>query len=128
MEVETTPGEGGSEYYYRRDLEARDLVPAIGVAVGVGLVAFYIARVLMQRTPLVVPRHAHGARSQQEEARERLTDPAKERPARVLPRAGQPAPAEDEDFQDVTSGGVKLGPKVAGHRTMSEVGSRSTRR
>jgi hypothetical protein len=40
------------EYYYRRPLTPRELVPALGVGVGVGLVAFYIARILLQRTPL----------------------------------------------------------------------------
>ncbi|MFL5580550.1 MAG: hypothetical protein ACJ8AO_09255 [Gemmatimonadaceae bacterium] len=124
MEVETTPGEGASEYYYRRRLEARDLLPALGVGVGVGLVAFYLARVLMQRTPLLVPRRAGGTRAQQEEGEERLTDPARERPAPVLPRVGQAASAEGEDFQDMTSGGVRMGPEMMGHRTMSSVRSR----
>jgi hypothetical protein len=40
------------EYYYRRPLTPRELVPALGVGLGVGLVAFYIARVLLERTPL----------------------------------------------------------------------------
>ena len=40
------------EYYYRRPLTPRELVPALGVGVGVGLVAFYIARLLLERTPL----------------------------------------------------------------------------
>ena len=126
MEVETTPGEGASEYYYRRSLEARDLLPAIGVGLGVGLVAFYVARVLMQRTPLMVPRRAGGARTAQEEAEERYTDPARERPARVLPRVGASV-AGEEEFQDMTSGGVRMGPKMMGYRTMSNVGSRGTK-
>jgi hypothetical protein len=42
-----------STYVYRRPLAARELLPAVGVGVGVGLAAFYIARVLLQRTPLV---------------------------------------------------------------------------
>jgi hypothetical protein len=41
-----------SEYVYRRDLDARELLPALGVAVGVGAVAFYIAYLFLQRTPL----------------------------------------------------------------------------
>ena len=41
-----------SEYVYRRRLEPRDLLPAIGVGVGVGALAFYIAYLLLQRTPL----------------------------------------------------------------------------
>ncbi len=40
------------EYYYRRPLTPRELLPAVGVGVGVGLVAFYIVRVLLERTPL----------------------------------------------------------------------------
>lgn len=43
-----------TEYVYRRSLAARELLPAIGVGVGVGLAAFYVARVLLQRTPLDV--------------------------------------------------------------------------
>ena len=47
--------EGGGEvaiYHYRRRLTARELLPAIGVGLGVGLVAMYIARIFLQRTPL----------------------------------------------------------------------------
>lgn len=40
-------------YTYRRDLEAKELVPAIGVGLVVGAAAFYIATLLLQRTPLV---------------------------------------------------------------------------
>lgn len=40
-------------YTYRRDLEATELVPAIGVGVAVGIAAFYVATLLLQRTPLV---------------------------------------------------------------------------
>lgn len=47
--------ESGSEYYYRRPLGGRDLLPAVGVAIGLGLVGFYVTRVLLQRTPLVPP-------------------------------------------------------------------------
>jgi hypothetical protein len=44
---------GVPQYYYRRDLTPRELLPAVGAAVGVALVTFYVARVLIQRTPLV---------------------------------------------------------------------------
>jgi hypothetical protein len=47
-----------AEYYYRRPLGIRELLPAIGVAVGAGLFAFYITRLLLQRTPLRVERGA----------------------------------------------------------------------
>jgi hypothetical protein len=40
------------EYYYRRPLTPRELLPALGVGLGVGLAAFYIARLLLERTPL----------------------------------------------------------------------------
>ena len=42
-----------AEYYYRRQLGAKDLLPAVGVGVATGLAAFYIVQLLIQRTPLV---------------------------------------------------------------------------
>ena len=42
-----------AEYYYRRQPGAKDLLPAVGVGVAVGLAAFYIVQLLIQRTPLV---------------------------------------------------------------------------
>ena len=42
-----------AEYYYRRHLGAKDLLPAIGVGVAVGLAGFYVVQLLIQRTPLV---------------------------------------------------------------------------
>jgi hypothetical protein len=45
--------EPASDYFYRRELSLPQLLPAIGVAVGVGAAAFYVARILLQRTPLV---------------------------------------------------------------------------
>ena len=44
-----------AEYYYRRQLGAKDLLPAVGVGVAVGLAGFYIVQLLIQRTPLVPP-------------------------------------------------------------------------
>ena len=40
------------EYTYRRPLSVRELIPALGVGVAAGLAAFYIARILLERTPL----------------------------------------------------------------------------
>ena len=40
-------------YYYRRPLTLRELAPAIGVAIGAGAAAFYLARTLLQRTAVV---------------------------------------------------------------------------
>ena len=45
-----------AEYYYRRHLDLHELLPAVGIAVGAGLFAFYITRILMQRTPIVIDR------------------------------------------------------------------------
>jgi hypothetical protein len=42
-----------ASYYYRRPLTARELLPAVGAGVGAGLAVFYLARLLLQRTPLV---------------------------------------------------------------------------
>lgn len=40
------------DYYYRRALGGRDLLPAIGAGVAVGFAGFYLARLLLQRTRL----------------------------------------------------------------------------
>jgi hypothetical protein len=45
-----------AEYYYRRALSLPELLKAVGVGVGAGLAAFYVARRLLERTPLVVER------------------------------------------------------------------------
>ena len=45
-----------TDYYYRRALTLPELLPAIGVAVGAGLAAFYVARLFAQRTQLVTMR------------------------------------------------------------------------
>lgn len=42
----------GAEYSYRRTLSGGELLPAIGVAVAAGVVAFYVTRLFLQRTPL----------------------------------------------------------------------------
>jgi hypothetical protein len=46
------PAVRGDTYFYRRKLGMPGLMPAIGVGVGVGLLAFYVARILLQRAPL----------------------------------------------------------------------------
>jgi hypothetical protein len=54
----------GSEYYYRRPLSLSELVPAVALGIGAGFFAFYVTRVLLQRTPLEVepgPRSARRA-------------------------------------------------------------------
>jgi len=44
-----------AEYYYRKKLKGTDLLPAIGIGIGVGLAGFYFARLLLQRTTLGPP-------------------------------------------------------------------------
>jgi hypothetical protein len=39
-------------YYYRRELGARETLAAAGIAVGAGLAAFYLVRLMLQRTPI----------------------------------------------------------------------------
>jgi hypothetical protein len=57
-----------SSYYYRRDLSARELLMPALIGAGIGFVAFYVARIVEQRTPLVSvedrpePRSDRGAR------------------------------------------------------------------
>jgi hypothetical protein len=46
-----------AEYSYRRPLRLREMLPAIGIGIGAGLFAFYVTRLLLQRTPLRVSRH-----------------------------------------------------------------------
>lgn len=41
------------DYYYRRQLGATDLLPAIGAGIAAGLAGFYLVQLLVQRTPLV---------------------------------------------------------------------------
>ena len=40
-------------YVFRRPLSGRELLPAIGAAVVTGLCAFYMARLFLERTPLL---------------------------------------------------------------------------
>lgn len=40
-------------YVYRRPLSARELLPALGVAVVTGAAAFYVTRLFLERTPLL---------------------------------------------------------------------------
>ena len=42
----------GAEYSYRRTLSAGELLPAIGAGVAAGVLAFYVTRIFLQRTPL----------------------------------------------------------------------------
>ena len=44
---------GQSDYYFRRPLAATELLPAVAIGVGAGLMAFYVVQLLVQRTPLM---------------------------------------------------------------------------
>jgi hypothetical protein len=54
-------------YVYRRPVSGRELIPAIGAGILTGLAAFYVARLFLERTPLLPEdrrmgkRHATGA-------------------------------------------------------------------
>jgi hypothetical protein len=41
-------------YSYRRQLSLSELLPAVGIAVGAGFFAYYITRLLLERTPLEI--------------------------------------------------------------------------
>lgn len=57
MKPELPRGAGqASDYHYRRALTLPELLPAFGVAVGVGAAAFYVVGLFLQRTPLVPAR------------------------------------------------------------------------
>ncbi|MDQ6831337.1 MAG: hypothetical protein M3081_20950 [Gemmatimonadota bacterium] len=58
-----------TEYYYRRPLRAAELLPVIGAAVGAGIVTFYFARMIAQRTPLV-PREPRAGKGTSERVRD----------------------------------------------------------
>ena len=51
-----TRRDAGDRYFYRRPLRFRELWPAIGAGIGAGLIAFYITRLMLQRTPLEIDR------------------------------------------------------------------------
>jgi hypothetical protein len=46
---------------YRRRLDARELIPAIGAGIVTGLAAFYVARLFLERTPLLPEDRRRGA-------------------------------------------------------------------
>jgi hypothetical protein len=57
------PRDAVAEYSYRRPLSLGELLPAVGVAIGAGLFAFYVTRLLLQRTPLSVDHSRRGRRA-----------------------------------------------------------------
>lgn len=40
-------------YVYRRSLQPMELIPAIGAGIVTGLAAFYVAKLFLERTPLL---------------------------------------------------------------------------
>lgn len=40
-------------YVYRRSLSPQELIPAIGAGIVTGLAAFYLTRLMLERTPLL---------------------------------------------------------------------------
>jgi hypothetical protein len=40
-------------YVYRRPLEPMELIPAIGAGIVTGIAAFYVAKLFLERTPLL---------------------------------------------------------------------------
>jgi hypothetical protein len=56
MEVKEDYPDTRAVYHYRRELSAAEFLPAVGAAVGVGVIVFYLTSILIQRTPLVVER------------------------------------------------------------------------
>ena len=53
MPVTPTVSDVRRSYYYRRPLSLAELLPAVGVGAAVGLAAFYVARILLERTALL---------------------------------------------------------------------------
>jgi hypothetical protein len=49
-------------YVYRRPLEGRELIPAVGAGIVVGLAAFYVTRLFLERTPLLPEERRLGKR------------------------------------------------------------------
>jgi hypothetical protein len=47
-------------YVFRRSLSGRELIPAIGAGVVTGLAAFYVARLFLERTPLLLEERRQG--------------------------------------------------------------------
>jgi hypothetical protein len=80
-ELPRRPRDERASYSYRRKLGVTELLPAIGVAIGAGFLAYYITRILLQRTPLTVDRTLDSSR------RQMTRGPRAARPARDIDKA-----------------------------------------
>ena len=56
------PSDVGSDYYYRRRLSTLEVLKAAGVGIGAGLLAFYVSKVMLERTPLRPERRPRSTR------------------------------------------------------------------
>ena len=56
MPAKTDPREDRAtdRYYYRRSLSGRELLPALAAGVIAGGAVFYLAKLLLERTPITV--------------------------------------------------------------------------
>jgi len=59
-------------YFYRRRLDFVDVMRAVGVGLGAGIAAFYLATLLLERTPLVASAPAKSARPRGREGKRAL--------------------------------------------------------
>ncbi len=90
--MDETPARRGpyvaDRYYARRSLTSRDLLPAVGAAVGVGLTAFYLAKIWMERVILDEFRPPAAVRppAEKEAKRARIAERAERE--RVAPKRG----------------------------------------
>jgi len=71
------PRDERASYSYRRKLGVAELLPAIGVGIGAAFLAYYVTRLLLQRTPLTIDRTLDAPRSAMARGR-RASHPARD--------------------------------------------------
>ena len=91
MKPEPQGGAGkASDYHYRRALTLPELLPAFGVALGAAAAAFYVARLFLQRTPLVPMRDIPALGPARERKSRTVDDVLVRRSSRNGPRKSLP--------------------------------------